>query len=51
MEDPAFLNDVPPLLALGVSFDPAVVCARVQEAVLSRLPAGTSRRKKDRRRQ
>ena len=51
MEDKAFLNDVPPLLALGVSFDPAAARERVQDAIISRLPVGTSQRNKDRPRQ
>lgn len=38
MEDDAFLGDVPPLLAIGVSFDPVRAHRRVQDALVSRLP-------------
>lgn len=38
IEDAVFLGDVPPLLALGASFDPPEALRRVQEALISRLP-------------
>jgi len=38
IEDAVFLGDVPPLLALGTSFDPPAALRRVQEALISRLP-------------
>jgi len=44
------LNDVPPLLALNVSFDPSAAHERVQDGIISRLLAGTRRRKDDRQR-
>jgi predicted nucleotidyltransferase component of viral defense system len=51
IEDKVFLGDVPPLLALGVSFDPAAALERVREAFLSRLPEGGSKKtRKERRR-
>ena len=40
IDDKVFLGDVPPLLALGVSFDPAAALERVHEVFLSRLPEG-----------
>lgn len=42
IQDPVFLSDVPPLLALGVSFDPAAALERVRGAFISRVPGGTS---------
>lgn len=48
--DKVFLGDVPPLLALGVSFDPVAALERVREALLSRLPEGGSERKRNQRR-
>ena len=51
IEDKVFLGDVPPLLALGVSFDPAAALERVREAFLSRLPeSGSKKKRKERRR-
>ena len=50
IDDRMFLSDVPPLLALGVSFDAAAALERVRDAFISRLPEGTSRRKKEERR-
>jgi predicted nucleotidyltransferase component of viral defense system len=38
IEDAVFLGDVPPLLALGASFDPPAALRRVQEALIARLP-------------
>ncbi len=49
IEDKVFLGDVPPLLAFGVSFDPAVAQERVQEAFLSRLPEGGSKKNRSER--
>jgi predicted nucleotidyltransferase component of viral defense system len=37
-QDRAFLRDVPPLLAAGISYDPVAALARVREALLSQLP-------------
>jgi predicted nucleotidyltransferase component of viral defense system len=51
IDDKVFLGDVPPLLALGVSFDPAAALERVREAFLSRLPEGGSKKKRKARRQ
>ena len=50
IEDKVFLSDLPPLLALGVSFDPATALARVRDAFISRLDESASKKKKDRRR-
>ncbi len=44
--DKVFLGDVPPLLALGVSFDPVAAIERVRDALLSRLPDGGSKKKR-----
>jgi predicted nucleotidyltransferase component of viral defense system len=46
IDDRAFLSDVPPLLALEVSFDPVTAFERVREAFLSRLPEGGSKKKR-----
>jgi predicted nucleotidyltransferase component of viral defense system len=46
IEDKAFLADVPPLLALGVSFDPVAALERVREAFVSRLPEGGRKKRK-----
>jgi predicted nucleotidyltransferase component of viral defense system len=43
--DEVFLSDVPPLLALGVLFDPPAALKRVQDAFVSRLPEGASRKR------
>jgi predicted nucleotidyltransferase component of viral defense system len=40
IDDRVFLSDVPPLLALGVSFDEAAALERVREVFISRLPEG-----------
>lgn len=48
--DEAFLSDVPPLLTLGVSFDPEPAAERVRRAFLSLLPEGSARRKRAERR-
>lgn len=48
--DKVFLSDVPPLLALGVSFDPAAALGRVRDAFISRLPDSASRKRKERKR-
>lgn len=45
IEDKAVLADVPPLLAIGTSFDPRAAYDRVRETLLSRLPEGSSRKK------
>lgn len=37
-QDQAFLRDVPPLLAAGISYDPVAALARVREVLLSKLP-------------
>ena len=50
IDDDVFLSDVPPLLSLGVSFDPAAALARVRDAFISRLPPGASTKKRERRR-
>ena len=47
IDDRVFLSDVPPLLALGVTFDPVAAHKRVRDAFISRLPersAKTDRR-------
>ncbi len=46
VEDNVFLKDVPPLLALGVAFDPATAHERVRSAFLSRLPEGARKKKR-----
>lgn len=48
--DEAFLSDVPPLLTLGVSFDPIAAAERVRRAFLSLLPEGSAKRKRTERR-
>jgi hypothetical protein len=48
LEDRVFLSDVPPLLRLGISYDPAAAVAQVREVLLSRLPERAPKR--DRRR-
>lgn len=48
--DEAFLSDVPPLLTLGVSFDPIAAAERVRRAFLSLLPEGSAQRKRTERR-
>lgn len=49
IEDEVFLSDLPPLLDLGVSFDPPTALRRVQDAFISRLPEGASRTRQRRR--
>jgi len=44
--DEVFLGDVPPLLTLGVSFDPVTAMEQVRRAFLSRLPEGAAKRKR-----
>ncbi|HKQ72030.1 MAG TPA: nucleotidyl transferase AbiEii/AbiGii toxin family protein [Polyangiaceae bacterium] len=46
--DDMFLNDVPPLLALGTSFDAPAALERVRETLISRLPQGTKKARKAR---
>lgn len=46
--DPAFLNDVPPLLRTGVVDAPAAAWARVHAALVSRLPGDPWRGAADR---
>ena len=48
IEDKIFLADVPPLLAIGNSFDPRTACDRVRETLITRLPEGASRKEKRR---
>lgn len=48
LEDEVFLRDVPPLLGVGISYDPAAAFARVREALLPHLPERAPKR--DRRR-
>ncbi|MHB8879834.1 MAG: nucleotidyl transferase AbiEii/AbiGii toxin family protein [Myxococcaceae bacterium] len=50
IDDKVFLSDVPPLLALGVSFDPAAALGRVRDAFFSRLPESESKKRKERKR-
>lgn len=50
IDDKVFLSDVSPLLAIGVSFDPAAAFGRVRNAFLSRLPETASKKKKKKRR-
>lgn len=46
IDDRVFLSDVPPLLALGVSFDPVAALEKVREVLISRLPESASKRRK-----
>jgi predicted nucleotidyltransferase component of viral defense system len=46
IDDKVFLSDVPPLLAVGVSFDPAGALERVRDTLLSRLPEGRATKKR-----
>ena len=46
VEDEVFLGDVPPLLALGITFDPVAALRRVQETLISSLPKGASRKRR-----
>jgi predicted nucleotidyltransferase component of viral defense system len=48
IDDKVFLSDVPPLLALGVSFDPVAALGRVTDAFISRLSESASRKRKRR---
>lgn len=48
IEDDVFLSDVPPLLALGASFDPPAAFEQVRRAFLMRLPEGASRKRQRR---
>jgi predicted nucleotidyltransferase component of viral defense system len=45
-DDRAFLSDVLPLLALGVSFDPITAAERVRDVLLSRLTDGGATKKR-----
>jgi predicted nucleotidyltransferase component of viral defense system len=45
VEDAVFLGDVPPLLALGVSFDPVAAVRRIQDTLIPGLPEGASRKR------
>ena len=47
MEDRLFLNDVAPLLAHGVSFDPETACERIRNAFISRIPEGKTKKRKE----
>lgn len=49
IEDEVFLTDVPPLLALGVSFEPAAALERVRDAFISSLPEGVKKTERRRR--
>jgi len=49
IQDEAFLGGGPPLLALGVTFDPVVALHQVQDTLISRLPEGATRKRKPRR--
>jgi predicted nucleotidyltransferase component of viral defense system len=51
IKDSIFLSDVPPLLALGVSFDPVAAVEQIRDSFISRLPEGASKKRKGRRRQ
>ncbi len=46
--DEVFLRDLPPLLALGLTFDPASAAHRVRSELLSRLPEGASGKRRPR---
>jgi len=48
IQDEAFLGDVPPLLAFGVSFDPPRALDRVRRALISRLPEGAFQKRERR---
>ena len=50
IDDKVFLSDVPPLLALSVSFDPVAALERVREAFISRLPESAPKGRKARNR-
>ncbi len=50
IDDEVFLSDVPPLLAVGASFDPVAALGRVRDAFLSRLPESASKQRKNRKR-
>jgi len=50
VEDKLFLGDVPPLLALGVSFDPVEALEKVRDAFIARLPESGSKKRKERKR-
>jgi len=43
-QDQVFLGDTPPLLALGVTFDPVAALVQVRDAFISRLPERVSKR-------
>ena len=44
IEDKVFLGDAPPLLALGVTFDPLAAFERIRDAFISRLPERVSKK-------
>jgi len=46
VDDRLFLNDVPPLLAFGVTFDPVGALDQVREAFISRMPEDLSTKSK-----
>ena len=50
IDDKLFLSDVVPLLAPGVSFDPAAALGRVRDTLISRLPESASKKRKERKR-
>lgn len=45
IQDRVFLRDVSPLLALGVTFDPALALERVRDAFILRLPERASKKR------
>ena len=48
IDDKVFLSDVPPLLAIGVSFDPVAALGMVTNALISRIPPGSSKSRRTR---
>jgi len=48
--DRLFLSDVPPLLARGISFDPAAAFDQIREAFISRMPKAATKKRERRRR-
>ena len=43
--DRLFLSDVPPLLARGISFDPAAAFDQIREAFISRMPKAATKKR------
>lgn len=50
IKDRLFLSDVPPLLARGISYDPAAAFDRIREAFISRIPKSPTKKRERRRR-